>query len=137
MFVNVRAGLALLAVGLALTATGCGKGETLTRVTGKVSYEGQPISEGRILFRNTGGDQRAYSAAITNGAYELMCEPGTMRVEIIASRVIPGKFKKGENGEKELIPEAEMYIPTKYNSESKLSAEVKSSANDVPFDLTK
>ena len=137
MFVNVRAGLALLAVGLALAATGCGKGEKLTRVTGKVSYEGQPISEGRILFRNTGGDQRAYSAAITNGEYEVMCEPGAMRVEIIASRVIPGKFKKGENGEPEPIPVAEMYIPAKYNSSSTLTAEVKTSSTEIPFDLRK
>lgn len=140
MFVNVQAGarraaLAAVAIGLAAVAGGCGQGGNLSKVTGKVSYDGQPVPEGRILFRSTDG--RAYSGPITNGEYEVMCEPGKMRVEIIASRVIPGKFVKGENGEKEPIPAAEMYIPAKYNSASTLTAEVKSSSTEVPFDLAK
>lgn len=142
MFVKARAGtrravLALLAVGAAAVAAGCGgDGSKLHKVTGKVSYNGQPVPEGRILFRNT-GDGRAYSAPIADGAYEVMCEAGQMRVEIIASRVIPGKFKKGENNEPEPIPVAEMYIPTKYNSASTLTAEVKTSSTEIPFDLPK
>ena len=127
----------LLAAALALAATGCGSGDGLQKVTGKVSYDGQPISEGRILFRNTTGDQKAYSGAITEGRYEVMCEPGTMRVEVTAMRVVPGKFQQGPGGDKDRVPATEMYIPAKYNSESKLTAEVKTSANDVPFDLTK
>lgn len=142
VFGNVQAGvrravLVLVAAGLT-GALGCGPGgDKLYKVSGKVSYDGQPIKEGRILFRNTGADGKAYSAPITDGAYELMCEPGKMRVEVIASRVIPGKFKKGENGEPEPIPVAEMYIPAKYNSNSTLTAEVKTAVNEIPFDLTK
>ena len=131
-----RAVLAALAVALA-GALGCGSGGGLTKVTGKVTYNGEPVKEGRILFRNTGADGKAYSGPITDGAYAVECEPGTMRVEIIASRVIPGKFKKGENNEPDPIPVAEMYIPAKYNSNSTLTAEVTSSPKDIPFDLTK
>ena len=143
MILNVQAGarravLAVVAVVLTTAAGGCGSGgDKLYKVSGKVSYDGVPVPEGRILFRNTGGDGRAYSGPITDGEYEVMCEPGKMRVEIIASRVIPGKFKKGENGEPDPIPVGEMYIPAKYNSSSTLTAEVKSSATEVPFDLAK
>ncbi|HEY1191332.1 MAG TPA: hypothetical protein VGE74_27100 [Gemmata sp.] len=126
--------LALWAAGL-VGACGCGSdGSKLYKVTGKVSFDGQPVKEGRILFRNLGADGKAYSAPITDGTYEVMCEPGKMRVEIIASRVIPGKMVKGEG---EMIPAAEMYIPAKYNSDSTLTAEVKASSNDIPFELAK
>ena len=128
--------LVLAALVLCL-AGGCGAGDRLTKVSGKVTFNGEPVKEGRILFRNTGGDQKAYSGAITDGSYQLECEAGKMRVEVIASRVIPGKFKKGENGEPDPIPVAEMYIPAKYNSNSTLTAEVSGAAQEIPFDLTK
>ena len=127
----------LIVAALALAATGCGSGDGLHKVTGKASYDGQPISEGRIIFRNTGGDHKAHSGAITNGQYEVMCEPGAMRVEITAMRVVPGKFQQGPGGEKERVPVTEMYIPTKYNTDSTLTAEVKSGSNDIPFELKK
>ncbi len=136
MFASIRRVCAAAAV--ALAAAGCGSGGgKLHKVTGKVTFEGEPVKEGRILFRAAGGDQRAYSGPITDGTYELTCEPGPVRVEVTASRVIPGKFKKGENGEPEPIPVAEMYIPARYNTSSTLTAEVKSGSNDIPFDLKK
>ncbi|MDY3552129.1 hypothetical protein R5W24_001209 [Gemmata sp. JC717] len=130
------AALVVLAVA-SVGALGCGSGSGLTKVSGKVTYNGEPVKEGRILFRNTGGDQKAYSGAIADGTYQLECEPGQMRVEVTASRVIPGKFKKGENGEPDPIPVAEMYIPAKYNSNSTLTAEVSGSSKEIPFDLAK
>ena len=131
-----RLALALVAVGLA-AAAGCGGGEGLHKVKGTVSYDGQPVAEGRILFRNTGGDGRAYSAPVVNGAYEVMCEPGSMRVEITATRPVPGKFTKGANGEPDPIPLTEMYIPAKYNTATTLTAEVTDSSAEIPFTLTK
>lgn len=130
------AALAALAVGL-IGGLGCGSGSSLAKVSGKVTYNGEPVKEGRILFRNTEGDQKAYSGAITDGTYQLECEPGKMRVEVTASRIIPGKFKKGENGEPEPVPVGEMYIPAKYNSNSTLTAEVSGSPKEIPFDLAK
>lgn len=135
MFATVRAGIL---AALVLVVAGCGSGEArLNKVTGQVTFAGEPVKEGRILFRATGGDQRAYSGAITDGAYEVMCDSGPMRVEVVASRVVPGKYRKGDNGEPDPIPVVEMYIPAKYNSSSTLTAEVKSGANDIPFDLKK
>lgn len=123
---------------LSTLALGCGGdgGPTLYNVSGTVSYDGKPIEQGRIQFRNTGSDGRAYSGEIKNGSYQLRSEAGTMQVEVIATRIIPGKFVKGQNGEPEPIPAAEMYIPAKYNSATKLTAEVKGSST-IPFDLEK
>ena len=97
-----------------------------------MTFDGAPVEDGRIQFRKT-GDGRAFSAPIKGGAYSLTCEPGEASVEIIASRIIPGKFDRS-NGT--LEPIGEMYIPKKYNSATTLKASLKAGSNTVPFELT-
>ncbi|HPM83083.1 MAG TPA: hypothetical protein PLF81_20405 [Candidatus Anammoximicrobium sp.] len=123
---------ALLAAGMIF---GCGSsGLDTNPVSGKVTFDGQPIQEGRITFRGMGSDPRAFSAEIKNGQYQMEAVAGKMKVEIIASRPVPGKFDESNPGEK--VPVGEMYIPAKYNSQSELTAEVTSGSNELNFDLT-
>jgi hypothetical protein len=120
-----------------LIGLGCGgseDGPKLYTVSGEVTYDNNPVEQGQILFRNQGGDGRAYAGQIQNGHYELKCEAGTMRVEITASRPT-GKFKEVNPGEKD--PVMEMYIPEKFNSKSTLEAVVKQESNEIPFHLKK
>ncbi len=128
--------LAALLAGTTLSLTGCSPpGMTLDKVSGNVTFDGQPVEEGRILFRAVEGDQRAFSGAIQNGRYELESLPGKMTVEITASRIIPGKFDESNPDEK--VPMGEMYIPERYNSKTELTAEVPAGgAKDVNFTLT-
>lgn len=124
---------------LAIAVAGCGggsKGPALYKVTGSISFDGTPIEEGRIQFQKTEGDGRAYGGEIKNGAYSLQCEAGKMKVSVTASRIIPGKFDTS-NPDDPPQPVGEMYIPKKYNEKTELTAEVKPSANDIPFALTK
>ena len=123
---------ALLATGMIF---GCGSSGLDTQpVSGKVTFDGQPIQEGRITFRGTGSDPRAFSAEIKNGEYQMEAAVGKVRVEVIASRPVPGKFDESNPGEK--VPVGEMYIPAKYNSQSELTAEVTSGSNVLDFALT-
>lgn len=127
-FAVVLAAVSLLA--------GCGGGGAdLQPVSGTVTYDGQPIESGRIMFRETQGEQRAFSAEIVNGAYKAETATGPMRVEVIGSRLVPGKFDESNPGEK--VPMGEMYIPEKYNSRSELTADIQPGENTVNFDLTK
>jgi hypothetical protein len=123
---------------LMFIGTGCGGGSggpKLYKVTGSVSYNGEPIKEGRIVFRKSGSPSgQSYSAPIADGNYSLESEAGAMVVEITGSRIIPGKFDKS-NGTPE--PLGEMYIPAKYNSATKLTATVESKTNTIPFQLDK
>lgn len=120
----------------ALLLAGCGRtgtGPDLYTVVGEVTLDGRPIPEGRILFRRADGDQKAFAAEIADGAYRLAAEPGQMKVEILASRIVPGKFDTSNGGPE---PVGEMYIPKQYNSESVLTAEVTpSGTNRIPFEL--
>ena len=115
--------ISLLAALTAITLAGCGpSGLDLEPVTGTVTFDGQPIPEGRIQFRAVDGDQRAFSGLITNGQYEIEAQPGRMIVEVRASRIIPGKYDESNPDEK--APVGEMYIPARYNSQTELTAEV-------------
>ncbi|MEN6493383.1 MAG: hypothetical protein ABFD16_03750 [Thermoguttaceae bacterium] len=119
---------------MVLVGCGAGSGQDLHGVTGKVTFDNEPVKEGRILFRAVDGDQRAFSGPIENGLYKLEARPGKMRVEITASRIVPGKFDTSNPGEK--VPIGEMYIPARYNSKTELTAEVKPGSNTADFPLT-
>jgi hypothetical protein len=118
-----------------LVAAGCSSsGPRLYTVTGKVTFENEPVKEGRITFKMGGPSGKGYSAEIKDGSYSAQVEPGKAVVEITASRLIPGKFDTS-NGTKE--PVGEMYIPGKYNVSTSLSVEIKPETNTFPFDLKK
>lgn len=128
--------LTLFLVCVGLTSLGCSgsSGPGMVDVDGNVTMDGTPIEEGKILFRQVDGDQRAFAANIVNGAYQLESLPGNTRVEIRASRIIPGKFDM-TNGTPE--PVGEMYIPKRYNKESELTATIDSEkANAFDFELS-
>lgn len=115
---------------------GGGGGPKLYKTSGQVTFDGAPVETGRILFRMTSGDQKAYAAEITNGEYTIETLPGEASVEITASRIIPGKFDTS-NPDDEPQPIGEMYIPAKYNSQTTLKATVaENNNNSTPFALT-
>ncbi|MCA8982917.1 MAG: hypothetical protein R3C12_01310 [Planctomycetaceae bacterium] len=121
---------------LLLASLGCAPsagGPPLITTKGTVTWNGAPLEEGRILFRETAGDKRAYSALIEKGNFTIETTAGNMRVEITASRLIPGKFDTSN-----ITPEpmGEMYIPEKYNSLSELTHDVAKGAPDPAFALT-
>lgn len=123
----------LLACSLIGLLIGCGEsGPTEFPVKGEVTFNGTPVETGRITMKRE-GDGKGFSTEIINGAYQMNAEPGKMSVEIIASRLIPGKFDNS-NGTPE--PVGQMYIPAKYNRATTLTAEVKAQKeNALPFAL--
>jgi hypothetical protein len=102
-------------------------------VSGRVTFAGAPVERGTILFRALSGDGRGYSGEISAGGYEVAVEAGEMRVEITASRAVPGKFSEANPGERE--PVYEMYVPAKFNTDSTLRATVAPGARSFTFDL--
>ena len=104
-----------------LVATGCGPSRPeRVRVSGDVTLDGQPVQDGEIIFTHI--DQRlgAEAGRIVAGRFELMAKPGQQRVEINASREVPGTEGQGFRGGRLL----EDYIPERYNTATILSAEV-------------
>lgn len=125
--------LTTLAMVFLVSFVGCGPSDGLVLVSGTVTFDGEPISEGTIQFRALEGDQKAYAAPILEGKYEARVEPGPASVEVRASRIIEGKFVESNPGE--FDPVGEMYIPEKYNSRTTLKVTVQSDTRDENFDL--
>jgi hypothetical protein len=120
---------------LSVVLTGCsGKdGPEKVTVTGEVTFNGDPLPEGEIIFRGDSGKGAASAGKIKDGKYTLECTLGSKRVEIRAMRVKPGSVAKtlqtGESGEN-----LEQYIPVKYNDKTTLKADVKPE-DGIKFDF--
>lgn len=114
-----------------LLILGCSQGPRSYRVTGTVTLDDKPVLDGDIHFIDTTGRWGAEVAKIKDGRYEVLAKAGPKRVEISASRILPGGARGG-GGE----PVAEEYIPEEYNATSRLAADVTADGkNEFDFRL--
>lgn len=122
---------AALAVLMLVAATGCGGGGDV-KVAGDVSFKGEPVPKGEIIFSPSDGGQ-SVAAAIENGRYEMQVPLGQHQVRITGYRDVPGKFDRSNPGQE--TPIVEMYIPDQYNAKTTLDASVDSSTDQLDFPL--
>jgi hypothetical protein len=107
-------------LGFLALVTGCGdSGPKTYAVSGAVTFAGEPVGEGEIVFRSAAGSEASCAGRIADGRFSFRATPGKKRVEIVASREV--KSAPAESGE---TLNLQMYIPEKYNSKSELSADV-------------
>jgi hypothetical protein len=120
---------------LGLSAAGCGGSPATT--SGRVTLNGQPVEAGSISFLPAAGDGPASAAAIENGEYALPPErplrSGTYRVEVNWLKPTGKKIPSADPGI--MTDERQEVIPTKYNTQSKLTVEITSGANVHNFEL--
>ena len=130
-------------IGLGLLI-GCGGGSDLERmvITGKVTYQGQPVADGLIRFVPSGATKGPPAgAAIKDGQYEVKAAggvpAGTCRVEIKGFNPLPQSNKPPGGPDLVMMREAkEQYIPMKYNRESTLEVTISADGGQVhDFDL--
>jgi hypothetical protein len=115
---------------------GCGSsGPEKYTVSGTVTFDGQPVADGEIIFSAEAGGKGTDGGKIVNGQYTLQALPGKKVVRVMAMREVPGKFDESNPGEK--VPFKEMYIPDKYSGRSELKAEITAGGkNQFDFPLT-
>jgi hypothetical protein len=129
--------LSVLATCLIFVIAGCEK-KSSPSVYGKVTLDGQSVTEGSIAFypQDTRGPKAA--AAIENGAYSLSPNdkliPGKYRVEISWRKPTGKKMPSADPGI--TIDETHEAIPTKYNTDSTLIADIQSGDAQKDFALT-
>lgn len=119
-----------LVLGAALSLpllAGCGGEPPTYAVTGAVTYNGTAVAEGDITLVPEDRSLGSEGGKIKDGTYSVKARAGKKRVEIRAARVV----KQGPMG-----PVYEDYIPTEFNAQSKLTADVKSDGkNEFDFHL--
>lgn len=114
---------------LVVWSAGCSGGPRMRQVSGQVTLDGKPVPEGDILFKPAAGSLGPDAGRIRDGMFAFLAKEGKHRVEISASRILPGGAR-GAGGE----PVPEEYIPERYHSNSELTAEV-TSAGPNRFDF--
>ena len=119
-------------IGLTILIVGCDSPPAgKVKVTGTVEWQGEPLPDGAIEFFLVEGDLLGGAAQIEAGRFRFFSKPGKMRVQISASRPIPGASAN------ELLSPDLQYIPERYNANSELTAEVTlDGKNHFVFSLT-
>lgn len=118
---------------------GCGKDSRRRGIDGTVTLDGAPLALGYISFRpKLGSPGPTAGAEIIDGKYSIAPQGGTFvgkfRVEITASRPSGNKVPDRFTGK--LVEGYVQYLPTRYNDQSKLTAEVQAEGkNQFEFTL--
>jgi hypothetical protein len=105
-----------------LLLTGCGDGRRT--VEGTVTFDGQPLAKGTILFVKTDGELVREGGVITDGAFHCVLPDGNYKIEINAQRV-SGKITAEFMGKMEELDKTEEMIPERYNAATELTAQIK------------
>lgn len=120
---------------------GCGSSSGIKRVvvSGKVSYQRQPVADGTVMFVPIQGTRGpTASATIEGGVYKVTAGGGVpvgiQRVEIQAYQPVANAPRRAPSLQD--IPAKQQYLPEQYNRQSTLEATITEQAvQTLNFDL--
>ncbi len=124
--------LTLLA--LLVLLVGCGGADDTYSVRGQVTYQGQPLQQGTVMFNPTGSDLPPVVGRIqSDGSYEVKAAPGDYKVVVNATTEVDPNLEPDDPGYK---PPTSL-IPEVYSNplQTPLEATITSGENTVPLDL--
>lgn len=125
-------GLGLVFVSIA----GCGEPSPVG-VSGEVTFDGQPLPDGIVVFEPTpGSDAQRRDASIVDGRFTLPDEEGMLpgqefRVAIKAFRKTGRKYPNADMGAS--YDETEQYLPERFNTSSTLRITISPDAKENHF----
>jgi hypothetical protein len=127
----MKTSCSLLLLVVLVFAQGCGKPSGKVPVNGVVTWNGTPVKDGFITFKLADGKFAPEAGRIQDGSYAFDARPGKNNVEIRASKETTYNV-----GLKQM--NLVQYIPSEFNTETKLTAEVsaESGKNSFEFKLT-
>ena len=122
---------------LAITIASCGKKDERFDIRGQVTYQNEPIGEGKILFMPVDESRPQAIAKIVDGEYKTASPggvfPGEYRVQVFGYR---GTGKIQDLGELYGKQEQQVqYVPAKFNHETELNLQISADKIEYDFDL--
>ncbi|MEW4563125.1 hypothetical protein AB1K70_11400 [Bremerella sp. JC770] len=137
-------GISIMLMAL-VTSVGCGSGQgypDLIPVTGKVTLDGSPIAGLRVNFEPNEG-RRSSGITDKSGEYVLKYKdqkqgavPGPHRVTIVWTGESDEEIEGESTPTDDPGSNSGIVIPSRYNAQSQLKAEVNPQTNRFDFDLT-
>jgi hypothetical protein len=120
--------LAAISAAAVLFVSGCGGGPGLGNVSGKVTLDGQPLAGALVEFQPSEG-RGSIGSTDAQGVYKLSYTENSQGA-VLGKHTVRITMADDEEEQK---PGGK--IPARYNSQSELTAEVKSGSNEHNFDL--
>jgi hypothetical protein len=125
-----------------LVFCGCSQ-DGMVSVSGTVTLDGKPLTDGVIMFLPTGTEGNTASTTITNGKYSVRVSPATMLVRIIAERLYTeDEIKELRanpmfNNDPMFNPNnmKKQYLPEIYNERTAIKEDIKENTKNLNFDL--
>lgn len=103
-------------------------------VSGNVTLDGEPLSDGLISLAPIDGKGSNAQALISDGKYQVEVMPGKKLARVEGFKTVA--INKVQYGSKLIdAPDKRPIVPKKYNSESKLEVDVDSSHREHNFAL--
>jgi hypothetical protein len=126
---------------LAMFAAGCNRGDGVQRVvvSGNVTYEGEPVAQGSILFVPSGdGVGPSMDAQLVDGRYRIDRQGGLpvgkYRVQILGFRN-DAVARNTDGFAREHANAPQQYLPEKYNMMSMLEVAIEPDASKTTKDF--
>jgi hypothetical protein len=115
---------------------GCG-GDKFVEVSGVVTYEGQPVPKGNIVFLPQDGKGPTAAALIAEGKYSVKVPPGSKQVRIEGYKILGQQLLHPNDPTSPKVDNLEPIVPEEYNEKSTLKAEISGGAQVLNYDLKK
>jgi hypothetical protein len=114
----------VMALVIATIGGGCGPRDGRIAVSGTVSLDGQPLTNGFISFSPTGPKGSPTGTPVTAGRYAARVSPGEMSVQIRATKSVTKENPSESDVERGITVEQREMVPTRYNSKTMLRVNV-------------
>ncbi len=124
----------VLLVGMAGCGGGVGDRPSLGRVSGQVTLDNSPVEGAELQFRPVDGGRPSSGVTDAQGRYTLIFSEN-VNGAVIGQHTVSistGGYKQQPDGSTTESPEQ---IPARYNTETSLTREVQSGANEINFEL--
>jgi hypothetical protein len=118
-----------------VSLVGCGGNSNIGKVTGKVTLDGQPVSDATVVFSPTKGGSPSNARTDSQGVYTLSYTRSEKGAEIGQHQVRITTFQHADADSEPPILAVPEKIPAKYNSQSELKVNVESGDNTHDFEL--
>ncbi|WP_439629983.1 hypothetical protein [Gemmata sp.] len=115
-----------------LILAGCGPtSQRPCAVEGEVVLDGKPLHAGTIQLFDPAGQLAGDGGTVADGRFAFSASAGPKRVEIRASKMMPGPVDSQGR------PDVREYLPARYHDQSKLTVDIHPGGpNRLRFDLT-
>jgi hypothetical protein len=117
-------------------SVGCTRSQ-MVEISGKVTLDGAPLSDGTIHFEPAEAPGPRAGAVIHDGAYKLRLLPGSKLVRIEGFIVTGERPFNPSDPNSAMIPTKESIVPDMYNGHSTLKCDVGAATNSQDFALVR